>query len=129
MDKHFGRMMRNMAVTRMADLHSGAWAPAVDLYESKKELVLCMELAGVEQDNINVVAEQEKIIISGARTVPCHGICRIHQLEIEYGHFNRIIPLPAHINVSETSSTLKNGFLLVKMPKLRSPEKVKITLS
>src|SRR5262245_64153509 len=44
------------------------WTPPVDLYETSREFVLTAELPGLSRDQIDIVVEDGRIVIRGART-------------------------------------------------------------
>ncbi len=128
MHKHFGRIMRTLSAGRMKTASCSLWQPPVDLYESETELIVFVEVAGIEPEKIKVMAEAQVLTISGERKCEIAGINHVHRLEIEYGHFACRIPLPLSINVDETKSEINNGFLLVRMPIIRHQGTVKINL-
>jgi HSP20 family protein len=53
------------------------WTPPVDLYETADEYVLTAELPGLTRDQIDIHAEERRIVIRGARAadpardIPC----------------------------------------------------------
>lgn len=104
------------------------WDPPVDLYESDAELTVFMDVAGIDTSMLRIVAEPKVLRVSGERRCVIEGITCVHQLEIEYGRFERIIQLPKNIDVSATVSESKNGFLVVKMPLLKIQGKVAINV-
>ena len=116
MDRQFGRIMRSTLVARMSSSSFSLWEPQVDLYESENALIIFMEVAGIDPEKIKVIVELKTLIIRGERKCPVSGISCVHQLEIEYGHFERRIDLPKTIEVSATSSKIKKGMLRVHMP-------------
>ncbi len=128
MHRHFGRIMRTLSVGRMKSASCSLWQPPVDMYESDTELIVFVEVAGIDPDKIKVMAEAQALTISGERKCEITGINHVHQLEIEYGHFACRIPLPMLINVNETRSEIKNGFLIVRMPIIRHKGTVEINL-
>ncbi|MBU0729541.1 MAG: Hsp20/alpha crystallin family protein [Proteobacteria bacterium] len=118
MERHMGRMMRNVSLPRMTPLQSGSWLLATDVYETEKELILCMDVMGMEPGDLSVVVEEEGVTVSGERVFPVNdSIGCIHQLEIERGHFERTIPLPQLIDPAGSTSICKNGYLLIRLPK------------
>ncbi len=42
---------------------TGAWSPAVDLYEAEKSLVLKAELAEVDQDDIELHIDDDRVTL------------------------------------------------------------------
>src|ERR1041385_2519251 len=43
------------------------WTPPVDLYETAREYVLTAELPGLARDQIEIHAEESRVVIRGAR--------------------------------------------------------------
>lgn len=128
MERHLGRMMRNMSLSQMMISHSGSWPPATDVYESENEIIVYIDVSGVDPEKLTVTAELMRLVVSGERKFPVVDMCCIHQLEIEYGRFERSVTLPVPIDVPATTSVCKNGFLTIKMPKKKHTGKVQIKL-
>ena len=96
------------------------WTPPVDLYETAAEFVLMAELPGLKRDQVEIHAEDARIIIRGARgetggrDIPCE---QYHRVERGHGRFSRAFSLPEPINVHAITAKLKDGILTVTMPK------------
>jgi HSP20 family protein len=96
------------------------WTPPVDLYETATEFVLTAELPGMTREQIEVHAEDDRILIRGerrlgtGRSIPCE---QYHRVERGHGRFARAFALPESIDVSRVSADLKDGILTVTMPK------------
>jgi HSP20 family protein len=119
MERQMGRMLRNTNLSRMMPFAScSEWEPAVDVYETSDDIVVYMDTAGIDMDNLIVVAEKNKVTVEGRRALPKGGnICCIHQLEIELGCFKRAISFPVSVVVPNTSLSCKNGILEIRLPK------------
>ena len=94
------------------------WEPPVDLFESERALTVVVALPGVEPGNVQIVAEDGALLVTGERPIPAeahHAI--LHRLEIPHGHFERRIPLPPGRYEVERRE-LANGCLLLTMRKL-----------
>lgn len=128
-EKRLGRMMRNMSLIRMSPLGKNGWFPAADIYESDQELVVCMDVSGTDPQSLSVIAEENALTVTGERQIMVDAnIKSIHQLEIERGVFKRTLTLPSAIDVSATTSTSKNGFLIVHLPKQKKKGKIEIAV-
>jgi HSP20 family protein len=96
------------------------WTPAVDLYETPSEYVLSAELPGLARDQIEIHAEDSRIVIRGARPagpgrdIPCE---QYHRVERGHGQFSRTFALPEPIAVDAIAADLKDGVLTVIIPK------------
>jgi HSP20 family protein len=92
------------------------WTPPVDLYETSGAFVLTAELPGLSRDEIEIHAEESRIVIRGERTghVPCE---HYHRVERGHGRFSRAFLLPEPIDVEAVSADLKEGLLTITIPK------------
>jgi HSP20 family molecular chaperone IbpA len=86
------------------------WTPPVDLYETATEFVLTAELPGLSRDQIEIHAEDNRIVIRGARAsgpsgneVPCE---QYHRVERGHGRFSRAFALPEAIDVERVAADL-----------------------
>jgi len=101
-------------------LASGAWAPPVDLCETEDKISVRIELPGVTVDQIKIGLSNTKLRIRGekkrrpARRRIISYLCS----ERSYGAFNRVVPLRWTICVRTASAELKNGMLLICLPKI-----------
>ncbi len=129
-EKEFGRMLRNMSTHRMFPYSSDNHIPATDVYETANEYIVYMEIPGVDKEKLSVVAAHANVTVSGKRLQPTFDdtTC-IHQLEVEYGRFERTIPFQSPINPNTTISTYKNGFLLIRLPKKTMPKHIQVTIN
>ena len=108
------------------------WTPPVDLYETAADYVLAAELPGLTREQIEIHAEDSRIVIRGARTsvpgrdIPCE---QFHRVERGHGHFSRAFALPEPIDVDAISADLKDGILTITMPKSAGRGTRKINVS
>ncbi len=96
------------------------FTPPVDVYETETEVVVRMEIAGIDPTTVDIVIMQDKqlLVIHGRRTDPAAGKPRkYHNMEIECGEFSRQIRLPRAVAQDGTSAHYEDGFLVVTMPK------------
>jgi HSP20 family protein len=98
------------------------WTPPVDLYETPTAFVLSAELPGLARDQIDLHAEENRVVIRGERSaapgrrpIPSE---HYHRVERGHGRFSRAFVLPESIDVSAVTADLKDGILTVTMPKL-----------
>ncbi len=131
LDGQLGRMMRNMAMQqRLVPLHSGEWTATADIYETDTDLIVVMDVSGVEPADLSVVAEEMKVRVSGERNYSLpEKISSVHQLEIERGYFERAVTLPLPIDISRTTSVYKNGILVITLPLKPHRGKVQIKVT
>jgi HSP20 family protein len=100
---------------------AGAWTPAVDVCETANAICIRIEVPGVPASQINVTLNSDKIRIYGekkkrnARQRILSHLCS----ERNYGRFNRVVPLRWTISVKDTKAELKNGVLVINLPKIK----------
>ena len=114
-EKKFGRIMRNMSFPAKNASYFSAWEPAVDIYQSEKELVLYIDVSGVPVDEVELIVEEKRLVLSGKRQCVVTEITKVHQLENEYGPFERIVELPVLVVISSMRAQNSNGFLVVRL--------------
>ena len=92
------------------------WTPPVDLYETGGAFVLTAELPGLTRDDIDIHAEETRIVIRGERAghVPCE---QYHRVERGHGRFSRAFMLPEPIDIEAVTADLKDGLLTITIPK------------
>ncbi len=97
------------------------WHPYTDVYETQTDLVIKVELAGVKKEDIEIFTEEDRI--DNPRNQKRNfkeGKIAYHQMEINYGPFEVIVPLITPIDEKKPiKATLSNGILEVKLPKAK----------
>jgi len=78
--------------------------------------VLTAELPGLTRDDIDIHAEETRIVIRGERAghVPCE---QYHRVERGHGRFSRAFMLPEPIDIEAVTADLKDGLLTITIPK------------
>jgi HSP20 family protein len=103
-----------------------AWTPSVNLYEAEIGYRVCVDLAGVEKEKIDITVQGQRLTLKGHRHVPCHPDgeseaqtkrIRVHLMEIDQGSFSRDVELPEDANPDTITATYKNGFLWIELPR------------
>ena len=95
------------------------WEPVVDIYETVDSVVVVAELAGLKEDDIEVLVKGNSLIIKGMRgDSTTQGQRSYHQIEIRRGPFEREVALPVAVDQEQTSAYYENGLLEVVMRKL-----------
>lgn len=106
------------------------WKPPVDIYETAEEVIVVVEVAGMNKNDITVTLENNVLKISGIRPDFSPSTKkRIHQMEIDYGKFQRAVKIAIPIDTNNTSARYKEGFLRITIPKTKSTQKVMVGTS
>jgi len=96
----------------------GAWVPRVDVYETNDKIVVLVEIAGVKIQDIDITFHEGKLILRGTRQENYISEPEIyHRMEINFGPFERVIPLPVEVDAQNAEASYNNGFLEIVLPK------------
>ena len=105
-------------------VRSNVWSPPTDVYETEKEYVARVEIAGMREDDFEVLLENNILLISGSR--PDYTERRAYQqMEIRFGKFSTAVSLPGPVNMEQARAEYKDGFLTVVIPKA-IPNQIKV---
>ncbi|MBA2384632.1 MAG: Hsp20/alpha crystallin family protein [Actinobacteria bacterium] len=109
-------------VPRFAGVRRG-FRPAVDCFVTTDphELVVVVELAGIDPTTVEISVEERLLTIAGQRSRPRVAGQVYQQAEIEYGAFGRRLPLAHDVDPAAASASYQNGLLRITMPIAKRP--------
>ena len=119
--ERIGRLFAVLQEAAEAQLPAaGAFVPPVDVCETADQVCLRIELPGVKANEIKIGLNSDKVRICGEkkRRSPRQRITSHLCSERNYGQFNRVVPLRWTISIKDTSAELKDGVLLIHLPKI-----------
>lgn len=97
--------------------HETHWAPNTDVYATDSGVVIKVELAGMQRENLELTVDGNQLRISGQRPDGCRAPhCKFLVMEINYGVFESIIEVPDSCDLSRGKAVYQNGFLRVDIP-------------
>jgi HSP20 family protein len=122
------RLMEQMQQNFFNFCPTETWTPNVNLYENDTAYLVCVDLAGVDKEKIEIVVADQKLTLRGTRMVPtppnngpvradAHPRLRVHVMEIDHGPFCREVELPADVAHDQIVATHVNGLLWIELPK------------
>ncbi len=100
---------------------SEGWSPPINLYRLGRYLELCLDLAGVEPQSVDVDVRAGAITVRGVRIAPqpappsgdpIHIVC----MEIDHGPFCRTIELSDELDTSRVQVDYRDGILWIRVP-------------
>jgi HSP20 family protein len=109
-----------------------SWTPVCDAYATSGALVLCLELPGLEQQNIDLRVEGDELVVEGERMMEREQEGEhFHRVERSYGRFSRRFHLPLSVNREAVQASYNNGVLRVELPGKGSAkqEPIKVDIS
>ena len=94
------------------------WAPAVDMYETKDELVVAAELPGLNEKDIHLSITGDVLTLRGERSSGQDTKQETYYRgERWFGKFERALPLPIPVQADKVKAAYRDGVLTVKLPK------------
>jgi HSP20 family protein len=131
LQNEMGRWMNQLGglATTPGNGQSSTWLPAVDVWETDKELVLSFDLPGIPEDKIAVELEDNVLTVTGERErTQEHSTDRFYRFERRYGQFARSVTLPTGVKEDEIKADYNDGVLEVRVPKpeAEKPKRIQI---
>ena len=98
------------------------WRPVADLYETKDQYIIELELPGVDQEKISLEAKGGHILVHGEKRIEKDATGSAYQLvERSFGPFNRRFQLPRNVDPAGIRAVFKCGVLTISVPKKETP--------
>src|SRR4030042_2306166 len=105
------------------------WLPAVDVAETKNEVVVNGEIPGMDPKEFDISLKEGTLTIKGEKKQErVEGEENYHLVERRYGAFSRSIPLPQEVESDKISTSYKEGILKVTLPKSGETKKKEIKI-
>ncbi len=89
--------------------------PPIDILEDEEKYIIVIDLPGVAPENIEITGDENSIVVKGYRKPELCGKYII--MERFLGKFYRKIKFNSFINLKNTTAQLKNGVLIINVPK------------
>jgi len=112
-------------------LLEGAWSPAIDVYDSKDNLLVKADMPGMKKDEIEVSVHDNILIIKGEKKAEKEDKGKDYlKQERFYGSFNRAITLPVGVDSGKITASYKDGVLELSLPKKEEskPKQIKVDI-
>jgi HSP20 family protein len=98
-----------------------AFRPAVNLYETRDAFMVCVDLAGMDENDVEVSLEKESVVIRGKRLSPMppdgSRAVAVHLMEIDHGTFCRSVEVPSGVDQDRIAANYHIGMLWITLPK------------
>ena len=113
-------------------VETGVWQPNTDVYDGPDGLIVRVELAGVPCDQVQIYLQERALVVEGVRRDPhssesLAGL-RLRQMEIEYGPFQRVIPLPYPVDGRRALAHCGSGVLEIRLPRTETLVRKRVTI-
>ena len=108
------------------------WTPSADIYESENELVVNLDLPGVDPKIVDIRVENNVLSIRGERQFEDkQNKENFHRVERSYGPFARSFTLSTAVDAYKFRANYKSGVLSITLPKAEAakPKRIQIAAS
>src|SRR6185295_17001516 len=105
--------------------------PAVNVWEQGDQLFAEAELPGMTSDNLEISVVGNELTIKGSRPDNAQEGQTFHRRERGTGEFIRVLLLPVEVDPSRVEASLKDGVLLITLPKHEAarPRKIQVNVN
>jgi HSP20 family protein len=110
-------------------LTEGAWVPAIDVQETKKDVIITIDVPAIDPKEISISILEDRLTIKGERKRKDDTReLDYYRSERAYGSFQRIIQLPSEVVGDKARASYKDGVLKITVPKSQKamPKEVKV---
>ncbi|MBZ1345336.1 MAG: Hsp20/alpha crystallin family protein [Candidatus Nealsonbacteria bacterium] len=102
---------------------------AIDVYQTEEEIVVQSPIAGIRPENLDIFVENDVLSIRGNRQKPDEiGQKDYFYQECYWGLFSRQVILPKETDPSRIIAEMKEGVLIVRIPKVKKEKSKKIII-
>jgi len=133
MSDPFRRMREMMGMDPFGEMAGGfpsmsrSFMPDLEVRETKDSYVICADLPGLTEDNLNVDVTGNRLTISGKREEEQRDEGdRYWAYERSFGSFTRSFVLPEGTQPEQIDARLNHGVLEVRIPKVKAEEAKRI---
>ena len=110
------RMMEEAG--RMMPERVSGWTPALDIYQTDKDVIVEMPLAGVSPKDVDISIEDNTLMVKGTTQRKTEVDEKsFYRKEVRHGSFYRAVSLPVAVLKDKASATSENGVLKIMLPK------------
>ena len=116
---------------RDESLTTSQFAPPVDVYEDEHNVVLKVEVPGVDEKDIDVRVENNVLTVHGERKVEKEEKEEnFRRIERQYGSFTRTFTLPSTVDAERIQADYDKGILKIVLPKKAEakPKSIKVNV-
>ena len=105
------------------------WVPALDVWETEKEIVFALDLPGIDEEKISVELDEGALTVNAERERTEETTNdRFYRFERRFGTFSRTFGVPQGVTEGDVGAQYKNGVLElhVKKPEQPKPKRIQV---
>ena len=112
----------NRLLTMLGEVGPGTvtarpWVPPMSVLESEREIRICLDLAGVKREQVEIAAQGNLLSVKGTRLVATDNGGRLRLNEMAVGPFERKFLVPGGMLAGDPKAQMRDGLLEIRIPK------------
>jgi HSP20 family protein len=130
LEGQIGEVAYQITKIHFQNFREPVWRPASNVFECASCFRICVELAGIVPDQIEILFAPGRLQVQGFRSAPePDGVAqgsaviagtrksiRVQTMEINYGRFEREFRIPSQFDLRRISTEWENGLLWISLP-------------
>jgi HSP20 family protein len=101
------------------DFSPSVFTPRLDVVDTGDALRITAELPGMDREDVAVVAEDDALVLRGEKRLENKSEEEgCYRLERAFGSFQRVIPLPADVDIDRAEARFEKSVLTIHIPKV-----------
>jgi HSP20 family protein len=102
--------------------------PSVNIFKQGDDLVVLAEMPGINKEDLEISVQQNRLRISGTRSIQYDDTVKVHKQERASGKFERSFTLPQRVDADNVRAEYNQGLLALYLPRAEKdkPRQVKI---
>ncbi len=101
------------------------WNPPTDVFETDNEVVIRIEIAGMDENSFDILFDKNILTISGKRVDSFPNIRVFHQMEVGFGEFFTAVEINTALDIDAAEASYDNGYLIISVQKAK-PKSIKV---
>lgn len=103
--------------------------PRTNMYDAGDSFQVIAELPGVAKEDLNVRIQGNYLEVSGIRKSDAPEGYKAHRIERDTSSFTRSFTLASEVDANRVEAVLKDGLLMLVLPKAESAKPKQITIN
>jgi len=103
--------------------------PRTNLYDTGDKLKITAEVPGIAKEDLSIRIQGNYLELSGKRKVEVPEGYKAHRIERNTATFTRSFTLPVEVDAERAEAALKNGILILEVPKAEAAKPRQISIS
>lgn len=102
--------------------------PPINVFQQGDDIVVIIELAGIDKNDLEIQAKNNTLRISGKKAISYPKDVSLHRRERSTGEFDRTLSIPVRIDADAIKAEYRDGVLALHLPRSEQdkPRTIKI---